>query len=304
MGDVVGCGIDFGTSSVFYTKNGAYIGKTGSISKKPMVYFPAVSMSTPGDEVSANFGQSPFVFSLADYVSTIIEEEMNEIAALPLSRDVSKRAAMQLIRDYFYHGGFPNSAALLSDGFVAEDSFLVRSQIRKLIMDGSCEEAIQLIELHFGSMFRNNPIVAVLLLSQQVIEIARTGDILSACLRLKESLSSYFHCEDEAIRKVLIECCSLFCHKDPSKALPELFDLHRRALIWHTINQTVMESKRDPIDILLRQIVASKDAARRARGNRGISETAKGICRGPVRVSLSMNVQNSKAVEATFDSLD
>ncbi len=65
--DVVGCGVDFCSNSLFFTKNGVWLGVAFSDSFSSMSLFPSIGLRTPGEIVDANFGSSPFRFDIQLY---------------------------------------------------------------------------------------------------------------------------------------------------------------------------------------------------------------------------------------------
>ena len=65
--DVVGCGINFQDMSVFFTKNGKYLG-VAKHSLPEMDYYPTIAVHSKYELVQVNFGQDPFAFQI-DHLS-------------------------------------------------------------------------------------------------------------------------------------------------------------------------------------------------------------------------------------------
>ncbi|ORX46066.1 SPRY-domain-containing protein [Hesseltinella vesiculosa] len=66
--DVIGCGIDFTNQTGFYTKNGTMIGVAFRNIPLYQSYYPVVGLRTPGEAVTTNFGDEPFVFDINQLV--------------------------------------------------------------------------------------------------------------------------------------------------------------------------------------------------------------------------------------------
>ena len=71
-GDVIGCCINMADKTAFYTKNGTYLGIAFRKLKISMNLFPCVGLRTPGEHVTVNFGQEPFVYDIVNYVKVIV----------------------------------------------------------------------------------------------------------------------------------------------------------------------------------------------------------------------------------------
>ncbi|KAG2180488.1 hypothetical protein INT44_003492 [Umbelopsis vinacea] len=68
-GDVVGCGINFGSKNAFFTKNGVYLGTAFSNVNPTVPLYPCVGLRTPGEHIRANFGVKLFQFDIAQYMN-------------------------------------------------------------------------------------------------------------------------------------------------------------------------------------------------------------------------------------------
>ena len=64
--DVIGCGIDFQSNTVFFTKNGRSFG----IAKRNWPresWYPTIGLHSLNEKVKVNFGQEDFVFNISKY---------------------------------------------------------------------------------------------------------------------------------------------------------------------------------------------------------------------------------------------
>eukprot|EP01122_Echinamoeba_exundans_P003272 TRINITY_DN13397_c0_g1_i1.p1 TRINITY_DN13397_c0_g1~~TRINITY_DN13397_c0_g1_i1.p1 ORF type:complete len:1123 (+),score=150.08 TRINITY_DN13397_c0_g1_i1:71-3439(+) len=64
VGDIIGCGVDYESGAVFFSRNGEYIGAPSCTAKKRQELYPTMGIENAGVEVRVNFGGSgPFRFN-------------------------------------------------------------------------------------------------------------------------------------------------------------------------------------------------------------------------------------------------
>ncbi|KAF0538641.1 SPRY-domain-containing protein [Gigaspora margarita] len=85
-GDTVGCGINFLTMEIFFTKNGIYLGKGPFLYFETFSYddlieykiyadmYPMSGMATKGEIIIANFGMKPFMFDIDNYAKVLFSD--------------------------------------------------------------------------------------------------------------------------------------------------------------------------------------------------------------------------------------
>ncbi|KAF8167856.1 hypothetical protein B0H34DRAFT_792533 [Crassisporium funariophilum] len=83
-GDIVGCGIDFTTYKVFFTKNGTLIGPVFDNVGRNTDLYPSVGLLHTGESIHANFGQDPFRYDIDYHVQQQRNATWNKILSTPL----------------------------------------------------------------------------------------------------------------------------------------------------------------------------------------------------------------------------
>lgn len=197
--DVIGCGVNFRTGCIFFTKNGHYIDVAFSNIKQERLY-PMVGMKKPGEILRANFGQTQFVFDIDNMVEkekAIIQDEINK----HFMKDTSSfRPPLdetsfihELIAQYLAHDGYVETARAfagevreelrsLANGNEAglkyldpeEDQDAVnRQRIRASILDGDVDRALKLTTAFYPSVLRDNENIYFKLRCRKFIEMIR-----------------------------------------------------------------------------------------------------------------------------------
>ncbi|KAF8203757.1 concanavalin A-like lectin/glucanase domain-containing protein, partial [Pholiota molesta] len=149
VGDIIGCGIDFTTNKVFYTKNGALIGHAFDNVGKTIDLYPTVGLQHSGEAIRANFGQDPFKYDIDYHVQqqynatwgkimdTTLERYLlqghrrngfsiasitNDNGVKPsLTEEESKHVLKQLVSSYLVHHGYAKTIRALEKQHHARD---------------------------------------------------------------------------------------------------------------------------------------------------------------------------------------
>ncbi|KAI9235103.1 MAG: hypothetical protein BYD32DRAFT_384790 [Podila humilis] len=118
-GDTIGCGVNFRDMSLFYTKNGAYLGVAFRDLKGPL--YPTVGMRTVGEIVEANFGQREFLFDIEEYVKEekveawqALEDKLQRVAVEQNQAGLMTQDLSDLVLTYMIHHGYSESARQFS----------------------------------------------------------------------------------------------------------------------------------------------------------------------------------------------
>ncbi|KAI9480948.1 MAG: hypothetical protein EXX96DRAFT_198396 [Benjaminiella poitrasii] len=176
-GDVIGCGINFANQTAFFTKNGILLGDAFTTLSSSHLYYPTVGLSTQNEKISANFGQESFMFDIVQYTKKIVKSPTDDIM-------YAKKEINQLVMAYLMHQGYTDTARLFeknvkyvcTDMKPANDSFLdkdtlTRSQIRKAIMSGSIDAAIEQTQQTYPHLLDQHPDLLFHLKTRKFLDI-------------------------------------------------------------------------------------------------------------------------------------
>ncbi|EXJ87529.1 hypothetical protein A1O3_04489 [Capronia epimyces CBS 606.96] len=202
-GDVIGCGINFNAGYAFFTRNGQDLGICFRELKKVLRPFPIVGMKKhTGAWVSANFGERPFVFDIDEKMlleQTQVSRDIikSRVSPLRLQRD-ENTLVQELVAQFLAHDGYVETAKAFAEDLRTEKESLTntlpattpvsperddsdavyRQRIRRAILSGDIDEALEVTHTHFPSVLAENPDIVFRLKCRKWVElISKTTEL-------------------------------------------------------------------------------------------------------------------------------
>ncbi|KAI7897225.1 uncharacterized protein EV154DRAFT_489381 [Mucor mucedo] len=190
--DIIGCGLNFATNSAFFTKNGVLLGVAEDIDTSELLY-PCIGLSTNGEKITANFGQEPFAFDIDQFVK---EQQAISIQSIHTEKQqapnekykVDSKADMdQLVLSYLLYQGYTQTAKSLlnniehvkqktyTDQFKCGTDENNRTAIRKLILAGSVDSAIEQTRTMYPGLLEENDDLLFQLKTRKFLDILIDG---------------------------------------------------------------------------------------------------------------------------------
>lgn len=180
-GDTIGCCVNLIDNTCFYTKNGVNLGI--AFTDLPSNLYPTVGLQTPGEVVEANFGQSPFVFDIEDYMKEwkIKTKLTIERFPVPDRRGEFQQALNKIVSTYLVHHGYCSAAEAFCKSTnqpVAEniESIRNRQRIQKLVLAGRMGEAIETTTNLYPKLLEAKPDLLFMLKCRQFVEMVNGTD--------------------------------------------------------------------------------------------------------------------------------
>uniref|UniRef100_A0A0X3P5V6 Ran-binding protein 10 n=1 Tax=Schistocephalus solidus TaxID=70667 RepID=A0A0X3P5V6_SCHSO len=114
--DTIGCGVDLIKKSLFFTRNGIFLGKAfeGKIQVSTGVkLYPAIGLQGQGCRTTANFGDQNFRYAFRRHILEERESHESQLLA-SVSKDFMGAKMRELVAGYLVHHGYISSARAFS----------------------------------------------------------------------------------------------------------------------------------------------------------------------------------------------
>ncbi|KAL9550180.1 hypothetical protein MBANPS3_004847 [Mucor bainieri] len=216
-GDVIGCGVNYADGSVFFTKNGISLGRAfDAVDLSSQVLYPCIGLSTQGEKMTANFGQAEFAFDIVQYIKDKQRATLGQVCHVPVAASPQDRYKTDIksqvdamVLAYLTHQGYIGTVQAMqknmdyvgghnttqqptkdmtttttttttSSNSPANQEQDTRSSIRKSIMAGRVDLAMQKTETMYPGLLENNADLLFQLKTRKFLDLLMMDDASSS----------------------------------------------------------------------------------------------------------------------------
>ncbi|OBR07537.1 SPRY domain-containing protein [Colletotrichum higginsianum IMI 349063] len=209
--DVIGCGVNFRTGEVFFTKNGVHLGIAFREVGKACSLYPTVGLKKSGEHIRVNFGQTPFFFDIDGMMTQEkqrIQSEISQTSTASLVPAMNETELIQaLVLQFLQHDGYVETARAFAEEINAEKKALSldpdapieginvkddehankRQRIRRAVLEGDIDRALKHTNAFYPQVLKDNEQVYFRLRCRKFIEMVRTAAEMRAASETKKS---------------------------------------------------------------------------------------------------------------------
>lgn len=290
-GDTVGAGINYASQTIFFTKNGKFVGSTPKDVKGSL--FPTIGLHSPNEKVDVNFGQRAFVFDIEQLAQEEREKRQAIIEKVSLPLSVSH----WIVRSYLLHYGYKETLASFDTASgntfppvlptpqennsleIVTYALDERKILRQLIRNGDIDSAFKNLRDWYPEVVKDDmSTICFLLHCQKYIELVTKGMLESAVTYARSELSRFFGVK--YLSDLLQDCVALLAYEEPAKSsVGYLLSLAQRELVADAVNNVVLSTNpalqnpecclQSSLERLLRQLRACCLERRLLNGGQG-----------------------------------
>lgn len=176
-GDVIGCGFNLVEGKCFFTKNGLNLGYAFEDMPSNILFYPAIGLKTPGEEIRANFGHQDFIYDIEQDLRSLRKEMTFTISNYPVADFSDWQSTLhKLVQSWLIQNSYPDTAEAFSKSAKIECKENVqrikqRNRIQQLVRSGKISEAIKMTNCLCPNLLQNNPNLLFALRCRQFIEL-------------------------------------------------------------------------------------------------------------------------------------
>lgn len=269
--DVIGCGISFRTSTIFFTKNGIGLGDALRDVPTEWKLYPGAMIVGIGT-IEFNFGETPFLYDIENYIAMEKAAVLDTAACRASSQSRSTITADELVASYLSYMGYRKTASAFRNHCDVEvpeceddEDIEHRAEIGRLILAGNVQEAREQLMSLFPEAI--TPSLDFNLRLQIYIQLARFPERLDEAIAVAQQLWA----EQPSNTKLYDSLALLGARKpDEDPRLQGHYASQQLQQLCDEVNSAVRVSKGlPPASSLERLVQLSLDAVRMQAPTRG-----------------------------------